>query len=48
MEFIKHTFQFLIEVALHIVSFVLCCSMNIQNYDMKPATSQYYGVTSDH
>jgi hypothetical protein len=36
-----NTFQFLVEAALHI-DFILCWSMNVQNNDMTPATSQYY------
>jgi hypothetical protein len=30
------------EAVLHIISFVMCWSMNIQNNGMKPVTSQYY------
>jgi hypothetical protein len=41
-EFIKHTFQFLVEAVLHIISFIFCWTMSIQNYDITPATSQYY------
>jgi hypothetical protein len=37
--FIEHTFQFLVEAVLYIISFILCCSMNVQNNDMTPATS---------
>jgi hypothetical protein len=33
-EFIKHRFQFLIEAVLHIISFIFCRSMNVQNNDM--------------
>jgi hypothetical protein len=35
-EFIKHTFQFLVEAVLHIISFIFCWSMNVQNNDMTP------------
>jgi hypothetical protein len=35
-EFIKHTFHFLIEAVLHIISFILCWDMNVQNNDMTP------------
>jgi hypothetical protein len=31
MEFIKHTFQFLVEAVLRIISVIFCWSMNIQN-----------------
>jgi hypothetical protein len=41
-EFIKYTFQFLIEAVFHNINFILCWGMNIQNNNMKPATSQYY------
>jgi hypothetical protein len=41
-EFIEYTFQFLTEAIFHIISFILCSGMNIQNNNMKPATSQYY------
>jgi hypothetical protein len=37
-EFIKHTFQYLIEAVLHIISFIFCWSMNVQNNDMTPLT----------
>jgi hypothetical protein len=40
-EFVEYTFQFLIEAVFHIISFILCWGMNIQN-NMKPVTSQYY------
>jgi hypothetical protein len=32
-KFIKLMFQFLIEAVLHIISFIPCWSMNIQNND---------------
>jgi hypothetical protein len=35
-EFIEHMFQFLIEAVLHIINFMLCLGMNIQNNDMTP------------
>jgi hypothetical protein len=38
-EFIKHTFQLLVEAALHIISFIFCLGMNFQNNDMTPAAS---------
>jgi hypothetical protein len=41
-EFIEYTFQFLIEADFHIISFVHYWGMNVQNNNMKPATSQYY------
>jgi hypothetical protein len=41
-EFIAYTFQFHIEAGFHIINFILCSGMNIQNNNMKPATSQYY------
>jgi hypothetical protein len=41
-EFIKYTFQFLIDAVNHITNFILCWGMNIQNNYMKPATSKYY------
>jgi hypothetical protein len=42
MEFIKHTFQFLIEAVLHIIRFIFCWSMIVQNIDITPATAKYY------
>jgi hypothetical protein len=45
-EFIKHTFKFLVEAALHIVNFVPRWRMGIQNNSMKPATSLYYDILS--
>jgi hypothetical protein len=47
-ELIEHPFQFLIEAVLHIIIFILCWGMNVQNNDMTPATSQYYVMTSYH
>jgi hypothetical protein len=38
-EFIKHTFQFIVEIVLHIINFIFCRGMNIQNNDTTPATS---------
>jgi hypothetical protein len=35
-EFIKHTFQFLVEDVFHFISFIFCWSMNVQNNDMRP------------
>jgi hypothetical protein len=35
-------FQVLIEAVFHIINFILCWGMNIQNNNMKPVTSQYY------
>jgi hypothetical protein len=35
-EFIKHTFQFLVEAVLHIISFIFSWSMNVQNNYMTP------------
>jgi hypothetical protein len=40
--FIEYTFQFLIEAVFHIINVALCRVMNIQNNDIKPATSQCY------
>jgi hypothetical protein len=40
-EFFEHTFQFLIEVVLLIINFILYWGMNIQSNDMT-ATSYYY------
>jgi hypothetical protein len=36
---IEHTFQFPVEVVLHIISFILCCGMNVQNNNITPATN---------
>jgi hypothetical protein len=36
---LSNMFQLLIEVVLHIISFIFCWSMNVQNNDMTPATS---------
>jgi hypothetical protein len=41
-EFIKYMFQFLVEAALHIIYFILCWGMNVQNKDISLVTSQYY------
>jgi hypothetical protein len=38
-EFIKHTFQFIIEAVLRIINSIFCWGMNVQNNDMTPATS---------
>jgi hypothetical protein len=38
-KFIRHTFQVLIEAVLHIISFILCWGMNVQNNDLTPTTS---------
>jgi hypothetical protein len=38
-EFIKHTFQFLVEAAVHIMSCILYWDMNVQNNYMTAATS---------
>jgi hypothetical protein len=38
-EFVKHTFQFLVEAVLRIISFILCWGMNVQSNDMTLATS---------
>jgi hypothetical protein len=38
-EFIEHTFLFLLEPVLCNMNFILCWGMNIQNYDITPATS---------
>jgi hypothetical protein len=40
-EFIEYSLQFLIEAVFHIISFILCWGMNIQNNDMKPATAYH-------
>jgi hypothetical protein len=34
--------EFLVEAVLSIISFIFCSSMNVQNNDITPATSQYY------
>jgi hypothetical protein len=34
-----NTFQFFVEAAHHVIDFILCWSMNVQNNDIKPATS---------
>jgi hypothetical protein len=36
-EFIKHTFHYLVEAVLRIISFTFCWSMDVQNNDMTPA-----------
>jgi hypothetical protein len=36
---IYHTFQLFVEAVLHIISFIFCWSMNVQNNDMAPTTS---------
>jgi hypothetical protein len=41
-ELVEYTFQFLMEAIFHIISFILCWGMNIQNNNMKLVTSQYY------
>jgi hypothetical protein len=33
-EFIKYMFQFLTEACFHIINFILCWGMNIQNNNM--------------
>jgi hypothetical protein len=38
-EFMKHTFQFLIEAAPHLINFIFCWDMNVQNNDMTAVTS---------
>jgi hypothetical protein len=38
-EFIKHTFQLLVEADLHSINFMFCWSMNVQNNDITPATA---------
>jgi hypothetical protein len=38
-EFIEHTFYFLVEAVLQNVTFILCWGMNVQNNDIRPATS---------
>jgi hypothetical protein len=38
-EFIEHTVEFYIETVFHIITFILCWSMNVQNNDMTAATS---------
>jgi hypothetical protein len=45
-EFINHKFQFLVEDYFDIVSFILCWGMNVQNNDMKPATSYLHAITN--
>jgi hypothetical protein len=39
MEFIMHTFQFLVETVLISSLFIFCWGMNTQNNDMTPVTS---------
>jgi hypothetical protein len=39
-EAIEYTFQFLIEAVFHIMNFIPCLCMNIQNNNMKPAQKQ--------
>jgi hypothetical protein len=41
-QFNKHVFQFLIADVLHIISFIFCWGMNIQNNDITSASSLYY------
>jgi hypothetical protein len=38
-EFIDHRFQFLIEIVFHIISFILCWGMDVQDDDMTLVTS---------
>jgi hypothetical protein len=35
----EYTFKFFIEAALHIISFIFCWGMNIQNSDITPAVA---------
>jgi hypothetical protein len=44
-EFKKYTFQFFIEDALHLISFILCWVMNIQNNIITPVM---YNILTHH
>jgi hypothetical protein len=38
---IEYMFQFLVEAVFHVINFMLCWGMHVQN-NTTPATSQYY------
>jgi hypothetical protein len=38
----EYTFQFLVEAVFHIISFILCWGMNVQNNDMSPMKSYHW------
>jgi hypothetical protein len=43
----EYTFQFFKEAVFHIINFILCWGMNIQNNNMKPVTlSIMYDILS--
>jgi hypothetical protein len=37
-KFMDYTFQLLAEAVLHIINFILCWDINIQNYDITPTS----------
>jgi hypothetical protein len=45
-EFIEYFFLFLVEAALHIINFILCSSMNVENNDILLLTNSTF-LTSD-
>jgi hypothetical protein len=47
-EFIEHTSQFIIESVLHVINFILCWSMNIQNNDIETIDLSVLCMTSYH
>jgi hypothetical protein len=40
--FIEYAFQFLVDADFHIIKFIFCWDMNVQNNEITLMTSQYY------